>query len=389
MSNRMSDLDRSGAAEVRRAIGRPSRVGIGARLALLAFSVFVLEATWRCAALVYIGSNDPEHNTTAPTGTLSGSGWELQGNWGNFVGTPIAPNLFVSARHVGGNVGDTFVLQGKRYQATAKFLDAASDLAVYKIAGHFPGHAQLYRGTNELNKLLVVCGRGALRGTQVNVTNTDDSVTLRGWRWGTGDGRVRWGTNRVHSIVNLGAGLGNTLMFTFDATGGDDETALAGGDSAGAVFVRSNLEWFLAGINYAVSGPYSYTNSGTGMNASLFDARGFFIGGEGNWKAIDSGTSPVPGECYATRIADRLAWLDALIASDGNTWTGPVLESADDPTGPFKTVSSGVLVDLEGREIRIPPPSSRSHYRLRDAVAWRIGQPTLSNGFLVLPFDLP
>ena len=60
-------------------------------------------------ALVTIGSGDPAHNTTAPTGLLAGSGWQYLGNWNGFVGTQISPNQFITAAHVGGSVGGSFI----------------------------------------------------------------------------------------------------------------------------------------------------------------------------------------------------------------------------------------------------------------------------------------
>ena len=54
-------------------------------------------------------------NKSAPTGTLAGSGWQWQGNWGAFTGTPIAKNYFIAASHIGGSVGQTLTLNGKSY----------------------------------------------------------------------------------------------------------------------------------------------------------------------------------------------------------------------------------------------------------------------------------
>ena len=55
------------------------------------------------------GSYDPTADTTAPTGALAGSGWQDEGNFGGELGTAIAPNYFITAAHIGGNVGDSFL----------------------------------------------------------------------------------------------------------------------------------------------------------------------------------------------------------------------------------------------------------------------------------------
>ena len=52
-------------------------------------------------AVILFRTADPAANTTAPTGGLSGSGWQFEGLWGSFLGTPIAPHFFLSAKHVG------------------------------------------------------------------------------------------------------------------------------------------------------------------------------------------------------------------------------------------------------------------------------------------------
>ena len=58
-----------------------------------------------CRAVLFFETADPEHNTEAPTGELSGSGWQFQGHWLSFPGTPIAPQTVqkVALRSV--NVG--------------------------------------------------------------------------------------------------------------------------------------------------------------------------------------------------------------------------------------------------------------------------------------------
>src|SRR5947207_7620553 len=44
-------------------------------------------------------------NKSAPTGDISGSGWQWQGNWGSFTRTPIAKHYFDADSHLGGSLG--------------------------------------------------------------------------------------------------------------------------------------------------------------------------------------------------------------------------------------------------------------------------------------------
>src|SRR5687768_10210315 len=142
------------------------------------------------AALLFFSSHahavvlyrTPTRNTAAPSGTLANSGWQWQGKWGSFLGTPIAPNYFITAGHVGGGVGQTFTYNWKPYTTTAMFDDPRSDLRIYKVNGAFPSYAPLYTLPYETGKQMVVIGRGAQRGSEVRVNNQ-----LKGWKQGYPD----------------------------------------------------------------------------------------------------------------------------------------------------------------------------------------------------------
>src|SRR4051794_13603242 len=45
--------------------------------------------------------DDPDANTTAPTGSIAEIGWHYQGDWGGFLGPPISPHFFISPGHFG------------------------------------------------------------------------------------------------------------------------------------------------------------------------------------------------------------------------------------------------------------------------------------------------
>jgi len=55
-------------------------------------------------AVLFYATGDPTYNTLPPGGNLTNSGWQFEGLWGGFLGTPIAPNYFIAAQHVGGSV---------------------------------------------------------------------------------------------------------------------------------------------------------------------------------------------------------------------------------------------------------------------------------------------
>src|SRR5436190_24305988 len=79
------------------------------------------------AVIVYGGTG---RNTTS-TGSPTVSGWQYEGSWGSFLGTPISSNLFITAGHVGGAVGQALVYNGASYTTTASYDDPNSDLRIW------------------------------------------------------------------------------------------------------------------------------------------------------------------------------------------------------------------------------------------------------------------
>lgn len=353
-------------------------------------------APWPASGVILWSTGDPTYNTTEPTGALAGSGWQYEGHWGSFLGTPIAPRYFVTAKHVGGAVGDMFTYQGISYTTVAYYDDPGSDLRIWKVNGLFPAFAPLYTASDELGKSLVVIGRGTQRGepiynevplaqaspaapatlqlllcgkapakstaakggavkratatstsattpvassapattstttsapapatepataTPAPTTDTTTTVTvsstpiveLKGWQWGACDGVMRWGENQVDAVIPVGGSVGDLLRAAFDANAGPNEAHLSSGDSGGAVFINDGTAWKLAGINYAVDGPYKTSPSGTPFYGAIFDVCGLYL----NTYLLPEEQLPVPSNFYATRISARLAWIQSVIS---------------------------------------------------------------------------
>jgi hypothetical protein len=259
------------------------------------------------AVLLY---STPQRNTWAPSGTIYNSGWQLEGRWGAFLGTPISPRHFITAGHVGGAVGQTFSYRGKTYTTRAMYDDPNSDLRIWQVDRNFTDpYAQIYRGTAEVGKQVVIYGRGSQRGSDVYVNGQ-----RKGWRWGTMDGQQSWGTNVVKSVMTGGAGIGPILHFTFDATGGRNEGTLSGGDSGGGTFINDNGVWKLAGVNFAAKGTYSTLSSADGgFNASLYDEGGLWVGPQNKRWFVADAPANMPGGAYVTRVSADKAWIDSVI----------------------------------------------------------------------------
>lgn len=278
-----------------------------------AAAALLLAQTGPVCAVLYDVTDDPGYHTSAPTGALASSGWQFEGQFNGFLGTAIAPHYFLTARHIGGDTNTLFVLDGTDHHPTAWFDDPSpgSDLRLWHVAERLPRYAPTYTGTNEVGSTIAVFGRGTQRGT---ILVTDGRTN--GWLWGSADGTMRWGSNRVEGIA-FGAGA-PYLYATFDHGAGPDECHLSTGDSGGAAFVLADGTWQLAGIHYAVDGPFNTTNSGGGFNAALDDAAGLYYKNGATWELI---TNHVASGFYSSRVSAHYAWLTNIIPdfdSDAN-----------------------------------------------------------------------
>jgi hypothetical protein len=318
----------------------------------------------RTLGLIFVASGDPGFNTSRPTGELADSGWQWQGNWRGFGGTPIAPNLFLTAKHVGGTVGDLFSFSGQIYPTLANYPDPASDLIIWKVCGGFPTFAPLYAETGERGAPCVVHGHGLLRGAEVSVA-AGEHPGLRGWSWGNTDGRLRWGENRINAVLPGQPGLGEQLEATFDAGAGPNEAMLAGGDSGSGVFIRDEAGWALAGVNFAVDGPFRIVGAGPPFSAALFDKRGVFEwNGNGKWSLVPDDDSTVPAKWYATRVSARLDWIRGIIAAEAQPESSPVVEAAAVAAGPYSIIEP-VAADAAQHWLVLPLPTANQFLRLR------------------------
>jgi hypothetical protein len=263
-------------------------------------------------AVILFDTGDPTVNTTAPGGTLANSGWQYEADWGGFLGTPIAPNFFISAAHIG-QAGSGPAFQGTTYSVVGSFSLAGSDLQIWKVGTPFGDFAPLYTKRDEAGQHLVVIGRGTQRGAERMLDGT-----LRGWNWGPDDSVRRWGENDVAEIVPF---HGHDMLYaTFDQhilpNDHPNEAHLSRGDSGGAVFLNDNGLWKVAGINYGVDDLFTEPSPDFEFTAAIFDARGYYAQDPEHPSIFMQivGSDPVPTGFYASRISSELAWIASVIA---------------------------------------------------------------------------
>lgn len=253
-------------------------------------------------AVIFYDTDDISYHTTAPTNSDLAALWNSQGSWqGGFLGTPISSNMFISAAHVGGAVGNEITFGAGTpnagvYTVTAVYNDNSdnnpSDLRIFQISGTFNSWVPLMTSAPLAASDYIVFGRGTQRGATYPLEGTP-----RGWTWGTEDNKMRWGTGLLGGTTSDG-------QYVYDTFSGLGAVALSNGDSGGALFVNDGGVWRLAGINYAVTGEYSETLGGTKFNASLYNQNGLYVGDQ-----VVSGSSAF----FSSSIAAESAWIASVI----------------------------------------------------------------------------
>jgi hypothetical protein len=365
---------------------------IGRRASLILFLALLMSRS-SAHAIIFYSTADPSYNSTAPAGALTNSGWQYEGSWGSFLGTAIAPKYFITAGHVGGNVGDPIVFRGVAYRTTAVHDDPDSDLRIWRICGAFPEYAQLYTSTNEVGQSCVVIGRGTQRGAAVTTSNLLGTKT-NGWKWGDYDGVQRWGTNVVADFVNgdgiLGSGtIGMVLKATFEDNGGANECHLSSGDSGGAMFIREGSIWKLAGINYGVDGPYNTANSGPGFDAAIFNERGLYTTNSivGGWEPVPDIGPAQPGAFYSTRVSAHVSWISSVINANVAA-EPPILQSSPNAGREADYADeANATVDDTSKTITVALPAGSRFYRLRACDPVTIKSIQVQSGNLVMTYQ--
>ena len=274
--------------------------------------IFILSCAMTGAAFGIIRVDDSGDPTVTPG---DNSGWQYEGKFSNFLGTPIAPYYFLTAQHIGAYVNEPFSFHDEMFTVTEVHPDPNTDLQILKVDHAFSTYATLYdQAGGEPGQELHVFGRGTLRGTEL-----DYEGTFRGWNWGASDGMERWGRNLVTSVIpDDDAGIWQLIRVAFDSPGLLYEAHLSVGDSGGGLFILENGIWRLAGINYGVDDLRTTPDPSTAFVAAVFDARGYYAQDDnGDYTLVDpNGPVNVPTNFYCTEIASRLDWIKGVIGGD-------------------------------------------------------------------------
>lgn len=276
---------------------------------ILIITLAILCAGESCSAVILYSKRT--RNQSAPTGSLANSGWQFEGDFGDFLGTAISKKDFITASHIGGKVGDNFFFRGRNYKTVAMFDDPLSDLRVWRVKQTLPGFAPLYTGKSEVGKTAMIIGRGTARGAEVKVNGE-----IKGWHWKDYDFFQSWGQNVISGFANGPADNDKTvkqqhIAWTFDRKGIANEGVISDGDSGGGVFIKDGSTWKLAGVNHDVDNVFSFPGAPNDtFTAAIFDAGGL-IDDAGHPLADTS--RDIPAVSVASRISLRSSWISDVI----------------------------------------------------------------------------
>lgn len=280
-------------------------IPIGKPLALILAGL----VSTRAQALVYCVTNAVDPHQSAPTGALANSGWQETVPVGLFLGTVIATNALLTAKHLNFSAGVQFVCEAQTQTVISVANDPDSDLSVLFFSPGATQTARINIESNDLASPVVLQGRGLERGGEVIVGGHTNGWK---WAWDRWWGIRRWGVNRY-----IGGAESNLLaVAAFGYTNDPDVCMLSPGDSGGPGFVRTGSGWKVATVNYSVD-PSSFTlstNPVASFDASLFDCAGLYYNDGTSWRYVPPEDSPAPCLMINTRIAARVAWITNTVA---------------------------------------------------------------------------
>ena len=251
---------------------------------------------------------DVPSGVTAPP--ADDRGWQYVGSWQVGGGVAVSPNYFLTAQHVGGGVGGSFLLNGVSYTTVSLHDIQGTDLRLMQVAGTFPQYAPLYYGAPGTEKGQTASLVGYGRYTQGDPLITNG--VQNGWYWGAPIGK-NFAMNTVADVLTLSGA--QHLAINFDPVSNQNEGVFTGGDSGGGMFIFSAGKWRLAGIARSITGFYQNPGDANFLQAAIYNPAGLYVQ-DTTGKFIPA-TAPQQG--FAAEVAAYLPQLlQVLLPGDLN-----------------------------------------------------------------------
>lgn len=259
------------------------------RTLLVGLAVVGLSDVTAQAVIVLGGTAGSGRNTVRPADAAGGLAWDLQGDYGAYLGTPISPNWFITANHFG-EVDNKLVTVDSVVHpvdtaAGSQVLIPGTDLILRRVTVPFTNYAAIYNASTDgaltTADPITVFGRGRQRGAAYPASGTQ-----QGWLWGANDTVRSYGTNTIDGLFALPNttvidgttfAAGTTFLEAdFDNNGDPNQGTLAEGDSGGGVFVFKNGAYRLVGINFGVELFRETPTTNTDLLAAIYDPTGLY-----------------------------------------------------------------------------------------------------------------
>jgi hypothetical protein len=287
-------------------------------ITLFAVAVYLLSASPAAALVLHPGDDPADPGYTPMTGKPPDDvlgAWDNT-SWADASAVVVGPNHVLTTAHQSTQDGTTvdLLIGGQPYSYAVVDVNkhGTADLMVGKLntldgqPANLASHVRPYDQTDETSSGLnpaVLGGWGQGRGA---------ALGDYGYEW---DGNelqtLRWGQNEIDNTEQdypNGIYTSDVLVSHFDESGVAYETAIAGGDSGGGMFLHDGSEWRVAGINayaeHATDGESWYDNPNPPPN-------------------------PDPDWLRAVRVSSYADWINSIILDypippgDAN-WDGEV-----------------------------------------------------------------
>lgn len=206
--------------------------------------------------LAALAAAEPASGLVVRGGSMERPEWGMVGSWKGSSAVLIGERWAITARHAGGNAGESLAVRGRPLTAEAVVPHPTADVSLIRVSGAFTAWHRVVADPR-IDERLVLGGYGQSAGA---------AIGNEGWAWG-GPAGESWGENRLSATAN---GLLAARFDLSDTAATLHESGLATGDSGGGFFVEgAGGTLLLAGVSIGVSAAGQTVNGSVSYAVSL------------------------------------------------------------------------------------------------------------------------